>query len=247
MHQDGKKAIYMNLFLLAASDGEIAPEERDFLRRFTDAAGIDDATAAAWQGELEAGTMHFRSIDGEEEKRQALGMMARMIRVDGEFDPKEQAAYVNMGKALGFSQEALGTALREYWDEDPTFPFSEPPQAPESTIEDGTILLVQDDIAEMKPVTDATGPLRIVSCDFDSLPEIEALTKAVLFHAAESKGESAARLEALSKRYEGFHIAFIARRDQAPQIGYLLGLGADRCFVEPLYPNEIAGALGDSI
>jgi hypothetical protein len=65
----------------------------------------------------------------------------------------------------------------------------------------------------------------------------------VVFHAAEDRQVSTDRLAALKAGLPNAFLAFVARRDQAPQIGYLLEKGADRCFVEPLYPAEITKAL----
>ncbi|MCP4677443.1 MAG: hypothetical protein GY854_18405 [Deltaproteobacteria bacterium] len=246
MDDVAQKAIYINLYLLAGADGKIVPEERDYLARFTAAAGIADDQARAWREEVHSGQTQFRPIEGEGASKTALALMARMVRVDEEFGEEEQAAYVNMGKALGFTQEQLGSTLREYWNKDPLDePQTPPAPTAEKEIDPGAVLLVRDDISDMEQLKEATGATAMTFCTMSDVDQARPQPKIVIFHAAESKSDSKARLELLLKQFQDLPIAFIARRDQAPQIGYLLEHGAKRCFVEPLYSKEIAKAVGE--
>ncbi len=253
MNIETAKATYINLFLLAVSDGRIDPQERDYLKRFAAVAKITDGQARRWTDEVKAsGKIQFRPINEPEEVRNALAVMARMVRVDGEFGPEEQAAYVNMGKAIGLAPEELGVALREYWDNDPLPQPTPPPvhsapqpiSAAQPAPAPGTALLViiQDNIDDTVRLNAALDTVPFQTVSMESLERIATPPRIVIFHAAEDKKDSTKRLAMLKERFGEISIAFIARRDQAPQIGYLLEQGAARCFVEPLYPGEISRA-----
>ena len=79
----------------------------------------------------------------------------------------------------------------------------------------------------------------------DAVFQLQSKPNVAIFHLAEERADSKARLETLTARFPNAFVAFIARRDQAPQIGWLLGEGANRCFVEPLYPGELARAIDE--
>ena len=236
-----QKSVYMNLYILALADGRLDNREVDFLSRFAMAADISNETQQQWQQEVQGQQLQFAPLESKEAAEESLALFARMVRVDDEFDPREQDAYLLMGKALGFSDDELGTALRKYWSQDPDFDISaafkshvaeEPDSKPE-------ILMITDDQSELDRFEVSANQCRIQYCslaNFGTHPDTETL---VIFHAAENSQKSLLRLQELKRHFVNSPIAFLARRDQAPQIGYLLEQGANKCFVEPLYPNEI--------
>lgn len=241
MRDESLKATYINLLILAAADGKIDPAERDYLKRFAEISGITEDQERRWKWELDSGKISFRTIEEPADAKEALALMARMVRVDGVFDPAEQEAYINMGKALGFAEEELGPVLREYWNKDPLEGKVE--KAPPSSPDGPAVLVVEDDLGERAVMEKAAPGAAIQYTVMSALSGLRTAPDIVIFHAAEERLDSKKRLEVLSSRFSKSFVAFVARRDQAPQIGWLLGLGAKRCFVEPLYRGEIGNAL----
>jgi len=241
MSGESLEAVYVNMYLLALADGRTDPTEIEYLRRFCEAAGIGAEQAAAWRHEVDAGQSAFREIEDPAVAREYLGIMARMVRVDGVFDESEQAAYIAMGKTLGFDHEQLGEALREHWDSDPLERFAAPAAEPATAIEvPGDVVIVQDDMVEQGELTASASGVVLTYVTMNGLGHRGLAPKVVLFHVAEDKQPSSARLAALKQAFPDAYVAFVAGRHQAFQIGYLLEQGADRCFVEPLYPGELA-------
>jgi tellurite resistance protein len=244
MPENTKKATYINLYLLAAADGRIDPREKEYLLRYAKAAGISEEEQREWQEEFADGQVHFRSIEDRQAANQAIALLARMVRVDGEFDPDEQETFIAMGKALGFSPDELGPVLRTYWDRDPLDPI-DPSDAelPRGGTSESPITVVKDDLEDLAKVEASAAGIPLRFCGFDELEHLSPVPRVVIFHLAEEKSASKSRLDTLKATYPESFVAFVARRDQAPQIGWLLSLGADRCFVEPLYPQELRNAL----
>ncbi len=263
MREESLRATYINLFLLAAADGKIHPTEREYLRRFAKVSGISGDQERRWQREVESEQLGFQNIEDGRDAQEAVMLMARMVRVDDEFHPAEQEAYITMGKALGFTPDELGPMLREHWNKDPSVltekeaalaapEATEPPAppspektAPASPPAETGVAVITDDIAERPEVERAARGVSLRFSTMSELPEVREAPDIVLFHAANDKEETRRRLETLTGRFPKAFVAFIARRDQAPQIGWVLGLGARRCFVEPLYPDEITRAVGE--
>lgn len=240
MKDDALKSIYINMYLLAAADGQTHPAEVEYLRRFAELAGISPVQAEAWRAEVTAGATQFREIRDIAVAGEYLGVMARMVRVDGVFDETEQSAYIAMGKTLGFTHEQLGEALREHWDKDPLERFASPTAPTTETVAIGAVVIVQDDMIEQTTLEASAQGIPLTRCSMEALGLGGLRPDMIVFHAAEDRQTSLDRLAWLKETFPDSFVAFIARRDQAPQIGHLLEKGADRCFVEPLYPNELA-------
>ena len=240
-----QKSVYMNLYILALADGRLDNREVDFLSRFSKAADISDEKQQQWQQEVASRQLQFVPIESEDAVAESLALFARIVRVDDEFDPREQDAYLLIGKALGYTEDALGTALRKYWSEDPSFDFlaalkSDAPQAqsePEGMRPE--ILLINDDQTELERFETSANQCSIQYCSLAEIGAQQDIGTMVIFQAAENSKASLARLQQLKRHFVKTKVAFLARRDQAPQIGYLLEHGADKCFVKPLFPNEI--------
>jgi tellurite resistance protein len=243
MREEALKATYINLMLLASADGRVDPAERDYLKRFVELSGISGDQERRWQHEIRSGQNQFRAIEDKDEANEALALMARMVRVDGEFEEVEQEAYIAMGKALGFEPDELGPALREYWEKDPLDACEAEQRAGTPAPGAVSVLVVEEDLGEKEKVKKAAPGVDVRFGSMSALPAPADAPDVILFHAAEERLDSKARLSALNDRFPNSFIAFIARRDQAPQIGWLLYQGAKRCFVEPLFPNEIGRAL----
>jgi DNA-binding NarL/FixJ family response regulator len=244
MNEEVKRAVYINLLLLAMADGEIVPAERAYLRRFTESAGITEAEERAWQQEIQKERSGFVPITDQNAARDALAIMARMVRVDNAFEASEQDAYINMGKALGINQEQLGAVLREVWANDPVAALDA--VSPNKVSSDAAIVfVVKENIEDRQDLIQSASHLELSFVPLAALSKVTPPPRIVLFHAADDKNDSKKILTALRSQLPETKIVFIARRDQAPQIGWLLGMGADRCFVEPLYPNEIGRAVAE--
>jgi uncharacterized tellurite resistance protein B-like protein len=243
MTNESLKSIYINMYLLAAADGWTHPAETEYLQRFAKAAGIDEEQARAWSAEAAAGELGFQEIADPELAREHLGVMARMVRVDGVFDEREQSAYIAMGKTLGFTHEQLGQALRDFWDDDPLARLTRPQEVPEGADRLGPVVIVDDDMCGRDLIEASSPGLDLVYTPFAGLLASGSQSELILFHAAEEREDSFQRLAALKQTFPEALVAFVARRDQAPQIGLLLEQGADRCFVEPLYPGELSRGL----
>ena len=241
MREESLKATYINLLLLASADGEVAPSERAYLKRFAEAFGVSEDQERRWAWEMGSRQMEFMSIESKNDAEEALALLSRMVRVDGEFGEAEQEAYIAMGKALGFTPAELGPVLRAHWNEDPPIL-----SAPKTSSASGTavdVLVIADDIDDRVAFEKAATGVALRYAWIENLPAPDESLEIIVFHAAEDRGDSKWRLETLRERFPGAFVAFVARRDQSPQIGWLLGLGAGRCFVEPLYPDEISRAI----
>ena len=241
MDDQVKRAIFTNLLLLSQADGRVDDAEARYLQKVSDALGIAREQAATWRVGVQFGETDFQSIENPEVAEAALVILARMVRVDGEFKPSEQEAYLALGKALGWSAEDLGPVLRKVWNADPDDVLREVAWQVQSS--GLSILVVRDDFKNEEGLKKAAPGASVTFASMDAVSRLETDPPVVLFHAAAAREESARRLSVLKGRFKNSFVAFVARRDQAPQIGYLLGLGAKRCFVEPLYPNEIDTAL----
>ena len=243
-----KQATYINLLLLAAADGRIVPKEAAYLKRFVEAAGISEAETAKWYAEAEA-DRRFRPISNEKAVNDVLRITTRMVRVDGVFDASEQEALIAMGKALGFAPNALGPALREVWNRDPEAldrleRANKIASANKTEKTETKPLYILDTNAIDKPSLERSAPtLKLCFTTLEALINTKPSPAVVLFHLADDRVASKAQLNAIRSALPNAFIAFIARRDQAPQIGLMLEAGANRCFVAPLYPNEISHAM----
>ena len=102
-----------------------------------------------------------------------------------------------------------------------------------------SILVIRDDISEPERLESAASKCDIDYCSLAESNGRRANYSAVMFHAAKSEKDSLVRLEVIKQHFPSTPVAFLARRDQAPQIGFLLENGADKCFVKQLSPNEI--------
>jgi uncharacterized tellurite resistance protein B-like protein len=236
-----QKAVYMNLTILALADGRVDPSEADFLQRFAASVNISEDMQQKWQREVQSQQPQFVPIDTDNDRAAALAMLARMVRVDGEFDPREQEAYLLMGKALGYTDDQLGNALRKYWNEDPQFNFTtvfQPiPDVDGSSPPD--VLVIRDDQTDLEKLESSANQCRLHYCDMSEISAAKQAVTMVLFQIAEHPRQSLERLRTLQGQFKDIPVTFIARRDQAPQIGYLLENGAHKCFVKPLFPQEI--------
>jgi uncharacterized tellurite resistance protein B-like protein len=242
MREEALKATYINLLLLASADGRVDPSERAYLKRFVEAFGVSEDLERRWAWEMSSRQTGFLSIENRDDAEEALALLSRMVRVDGEFGEAEQDAYVAMGKAMGFTPAELGPVLRAHWNEDP--PALADKKVHFASGAEVDVLVMADDIGDRAVVERAAAGASLRYAFMVDLPGSGEFPDIVLFHAAEDREDSKRRLEALRERFPEAFIAFIARRDQSPQIGWLLGLGAGRCFVEPLYPDEIGRAIG---
>jgi hypothetical protein len=240
------KATYINLMLLALADGKLKPAEEAYLVRFLRAFGLTRRQAKHWHEEVTSGDVDFQPIEDKGDAEKALGIMAHMVRADGEFVEAEQDAYLAMGKALGFSDDQLGAALRAYWNKDPLGGWATAALKTTDFASVAFVVLVMvDDIPDKTDVARAGGGLRLHFREMGEAFSCQLDPSVVIFHAAKDREDSEGRLATLKRAFPEAFIAFIARQDQAPQIGWLLDHGADRCFVEPLNTNEIAQAIAD--
>ncbi|MBN2342943.1 MAG: hypothetical protein JXX29_20520 [Deltaproteobacteria bacterium] len=249
----------MNLFILAIADGRLDIREQQFLEKYADSVGLSGARQEECRQQLFKDRLSFAPVNDIAAQGEALAFLARMVRVDEEFHEKEQVAYISMGKALGYTEEQLGAALRKYWNQDPA--FSTPPPASLSAVqapipsssdateaqppETATILVITDDTDNTEKLEASASNCHI---QYVSLSEADHVTQQntyamILFQAAIDEKASKSRLERLKSLFPSTPVAFTARRDQAAQIGYLLESGADKCFVKPLYVNEINKAV----
>lgn len=240
----------MNLYILAIADGRVDEREKSFLAKFADVTHISPAEQEQWQQEVLQGGMQFVPIDDEYIAKEALAFLARMVRVDNEFNEQEQTAYICMGKALGYTEDELGESLRKYWNEDPDFErISVAPAnaaAPQKHIA-ASILVIDEDMVDKERLEMSANEHTVCYCSMSNAKE-QSETQSfamVVFQAADHKADSAERLKNLKQIFSTIPVAFLARRDQAPQIGFLLEMGANRCFVKPLYPNELNKAIGE--
>lgn len=241
MQEETVKAIYMNLLLLATADGIIAPEERQYLRRFAEVSGVDEATEMAWRSELGSGQAFFRPISSEDSREEALGLMARMLRVDGELTAEEQNSYTALGKALGYSMDELGAALRKFWNADPAKMSGKvpPPVEKKGDLPYCATIVLKDDMDDdftVKLLQAVDGATHV---EFENIRQMDVPGELVIFHAGADRAISQERLQVLQNTFSNAKVAFIVRRDQASQIGCLLEKGAAKCLVEPLYSQEI--------
>ncbi|MBN2714640.1 MAG: hypothetical protein JXX14_02220 [Deltaproteobacteria bacterium] len=240
-----QKSVYMNLFILALADGKLDPREMHFLARFASEAGISDAMQQEWQQEAKDKQLQFVPIESDEIISQSLALLARMVRVDDEFDPREQDAYLSMGKALGYSEEELGTALRKYWNTDPQFDLSTVIQQTDdgSTESAPVILVIQDYQTDLEKLELSANRCKIDYCRLSETSLQSDKYTMVLFQIPEDPKDSLAMLNLLKQHFVKTPVGFLAHRAQAAQIGYLLENGANKCFVKPLFPNELNKAL----
>ncbi|MBN2526047.1 MAG: response regulator transcription factor [Deltaproteobacteria bacterium] len=242
-----QQSVYMNLYILALADGRVDMREADFLSRFAFAAHISEAQQREWQALVQSQQLQFVPVASNGGVAEALALFARMVRVDDEFVSQEQEAYLLMGKALGYSDEELGNALRTYWNEDPSFDMSAifaPDNAPAPNGQP-RILVISDDQSDLERLERSANQCSVVYCHLAEAGAHIQDAHVVLFQAADDPKASLARLEQLKRIFTDVPVAFIARRDQAAQIGYLLESGADKCFVKPLFQNELNKAMHD--
>ncbi|MBW2278278.1 MAG: TerB family tellurite resistance protein, partial [Deltaproteobacteria bacterium] len=191
MSDESLKPVFINMYLLAAADGRTDPTEVEYLSRFCELAGIAAEQAAAWRKEVDSSENAFREIEDQAVAAKYLGIMARMVRVDGVFDESEQSAYIAMGKTLGFDHEQLGDALREHWDSDPLERFTKPvPPPAQATEKPGDVVIVEDDMVEQAELTASAPGVVLTYVTMESLSHRALEPRIVLFHAAQDKQPS---------------------------------------------------------
>lgn len=240
------KSIYTNLLLLAHADRKIDPTEWQYLERFASAVNATEEQKQQWAETVAENKAEFAVIENPEDAQTALELMARIIRVDEQFTAEEQEAYIAMGKALGFSHDKIGETLRTFWNKDPLAEFEKQQQLKRESVSPPpsiSCLIVTDDLVDTSRFSALEKDHTVNYCTVDNM-----LTQSphqwVIFHAAPERDNSHNRLHSLRTTFPEAFVSFCARRDQAPQIGYLLEHGADKCFVEPIYPGELEKAIG---
>jgi DNA-binding NarL/FixJ family response regulator len=106
-----------------------------------------------------------------------------------------------------------------------------------------SLLVIQEDITDRERLEKSASDCNIEYCSLDESAARSDDFSVVMFHAADQKKHSLRRLRTLKEQFPDVPIAFLVRRDQAPQIGELLAEGANKCFVKRLFPNEVNRAM----
>jgi len=249
-----RKALYQNVLLIAYADRSLGEEEGAFLETLRERAGISEAEAAAYRRELSHGDISFRPVGDREDALLIAKAAIGAASSDGEFHRSERHALLELGKAIGLTREELQALVYEYFRRDvlselfPQTSSETPGQAHVNTadrsVEGAPILIVRDDFKELEAFVESLGPRAFELVSRRGSAHALRGASLVFFHLLEDRAASVARLHEL-KAGAGPDCAlvFIAERQQAYQIGYLLDEGAAACLIAPIYPEEIDALL----
>lgn len=245
-----RKALYQNVLLLAYADRELGDEEGAFLETLRICAGITKDEAADYRRELSYGDISFRLVRDREDALLVAKAAIGAASSDGEFHRSERYALLELGKAIGLARDELQRLVYDYFHRDVLAElFAESSalaaeRGTEGEMRGARILIVGDDFPNRGAFEAALSPrpFEIVSCQGDERILLEA--GLVFFHLLEDRAASVERLRTLSALAGAeSSLVFIAERQQAYQIGYLLDAGAAACLVAPVYPEEIAALI----
>ncbi|RMG27382.1 MAG: hypothetical protein D6730_07315 [Bacteroidetes bacterium] len=126
-----KMAIYGNLYIVAAADGEISEEEAIFLENAASSLGLT-------QEEAEHIHTHYRDMelmvpDGEEERYYALRNIVLMMVVDEEIETAEYQLCVAFAEKIGMSRQEVNELITEYRQKPQE--YTRPPEVEMSNID----------------------------------------------------------------------------------------------------------------
>ncbi len=129
-----KMAIYSNLYIIAAVDGDISDDEEHFLSNAAQSLGLSEAEVAHIHHNYQ--NMELVVPEGEEERYYALRNIVLMMVIDGEIESSEYKQCVDYAAIIGLNKKDVDEIITEYRDKSDAYR-----QAPEEEVENIDIYL----------------------------------------------------------------------------------------------------------
>lgn len=236
MDESLKKALFTNAIIMAKADGEIEPEEKDFIKKLMTEAEITNNQAGQWLKDARENDYQLLPVQGQDHLDQLLRLMIGIAATDKKLRTSEKEILVQIGKVNGLSTEELVHALKKYWDLDNFEAIFHGPGS--GTENEYHITVVSDHFTDVADFIKVCGGVHFETCDLKSIKP-DMAPEWIIFHAADKKRRSLNMLDRLQSVFPESKIIGVVARAQAFQVSYLLDAGAFFCMVKPIYPNEL--------
>lgn len=236
MSADDTMNCLKNLMQLMCIDGNIRPEEKQFLKS---AADQMDVTVDDWNAllkEVLRENIPLYPIQEREKAVAALKAMILMAKSDGHLDEKERRYVLQFAKAIGISRKEWTALLSTIQSENLFAPFQKP---------QGSLLALTDDFDRLEVFLKAARDYGadFQTCSLSQYMKSESGSKAIVcFHAAPEKEMSLSRCQLLQGK-AGDRLVCILTRFQGHQVKYLHEIGLKKCVIEPIYTRDIIDML----
>jgi len=233
-----KKAIFRNAVLIANADGQVEATESAFLREFLNRAGVSPEQAAAWHAEVRAGDDSFAQVGDRAQALQMLEILTGVAAADGKLDESEWHALLHIAKAADIPYAEVRDLVQAAWGQDVLAKLDAPAPAPAAAAVEPRYkaLAVQDHFDKLDHFVQCAPAVSFHVCP---LAEVGAGAPPwAIFHTAEQRKGSLQVLAYLQQCLPETRIIAVVRRDQAPQVSYVLQAGACRCIIEDVHPGE---------
>jgi uncharacterized tellurite resistance protein B-like protein len=115
VHDESKRATFINGLLVIHADGVSDPRERTVLWRFKDEAGISDELAVSWYEQVRSGTLGIQSLHRTGDSLRMIELLAEIALADGEVTESERTAIDEIAQACGLSGYSLREITARIW------------------------------------------------------------------------------------------------------------------------------------
>jgi hypothetical protein len=229
-----------NLALMLLADGEVSPQEMDFLQKAAGVLGVESDDWPGYLRSMEKDETTVYPIEDRSFARKVLSAMAEMARRDGKYDAAEQQLLHLFVKACALSTEEVADIL--------------PPAPGQSPQPDGgaqqRMLVVTTDfeaVDTLVTVLERCGVV-VATREYQEVLHGHALGDhtIVCLHGAVEKDTTIKRCDNLLHSYPGLTVVPILGRYQGHQVKYLHEIGIPRCIVEPVFPADVTHILEDA-
>lgn len=115
MHDESKRAAFINGLIVIHADGVSDPRERALLWQFKDEAGISDQQAVAWYEQVRAGSLGVQGLHRTGDSLSMLELLAEIALADGVVTEEERVALREVARACGLSEYSLREITDRVW------------------------------------------------------------------------------------------------------------------------------------
>lgn len=234
-----KQAILHNAVLIANADGRLDPAESTFLREFLRIVGVSAEQAAAWHGEVHASGQGFAAVTDPEQARRMLEVLVGVAAADGRLDEREWHALFSIAKAADIPYEEVRELVQSKWGTDVLAGLAPSPSTAAPVVAEQRsrrVLAVTDHFDRLEPFIEAAPTVEFHRCPLGDVGAVRL--PYAIFHTAEDRDTSLKILAFLHQALPDSKAIAVVRRDQAPQVSYLLQGGVCRCIIEDVHPGE---------
>jgi uncharacterized tellurite resistance protein B-like protein len=115
VHDESKRAAFINGLILIHADGVSDPRERAVLWQFKDEAGISDQLAIRWYERVRGGALDLQPLHRTGDALRMIELLAEIALADGVVSTPERTVIRQVAKACGLSDFSLAEITGRIW------------------------------------------------------------------------------------------------------------------------------------